>query len=498
MRCLTCNYPLWNLPERVCPECGTAFKPTDFEFVPSACQFCCRHCMQPYYGTTWRGHLEPIEFACVRCQARVHMDDTIVLPTAGVSEDRTLQGCNPWLDPHRGLFNKFFSSIGYAMTKPVMMARGTPVTASLGRAAVFAMLINALAYAVCFGPQLLVMLLGPGGGGGAGLGPAGSLMGFILVSSIVGMWLWGLFAHVILKLTGRTSGSVRHTYLALYYSAGANTLSAIPCMGFMFGWIWWMISASIMLKETQRVSGLRASAAAIVPPMLVVGGLVAFWIYIIGAMVAVAGRAAGGGGPGFTVPGPSPAASVVMSPGGQSNAAQVRDAIIARASANMGQFPAHPAELVAYQLIEPSLVLSGASRSTDETAKVGGQSLRDLDLLPPGDRLEAFQRAIESETRDSEAAARRLGDLVLPSLGSLTVEQVRQHKLWVVIVAEDPQPALVLPNVVAFWAIQVDGSAVLIGPADAERLLALQNAARARADLPPLPDPRELEHWKPQ
>lgn len=495
MRCLTCNYPLWNLPERVCPECGTAFKPTDFEFVPSACQFCCRQCMQPYYGTTWRGHLEPIEFACVRCQAHVHMDDTIVLPTAGVSEDRTLQGLNPWIDPNRGAFGKFFSAIGYAMSKPVMMARGTPITASLGRAAVFAMLVNTLAYSICFGPQLLLMLLGPGGGGG-GLSNAGAMMGFILISSILGMWVWGLFAHVILKCTGRTAGTLRHTYLALYYAAGANTLSAIPCMGFLCGWVWWMISASIMLKEIQRVGGGRATAAAIVPPLLVVAGLVAFWIYIIAAAVAVAGRTAGGGGgfpggPTFTPP-----TSIVMADG-RSNAVQVRDVLIARTEANMDRFPQHPAELIAYQLIEPSLVIGGASRSTDTTAKIGGQSLRDLDLLPPGDRLEGFQRAIAVEARDGDAPARRLGDLVLPSLGTLTIDQAREHKLWVLIIAEDPGPALVLPNVIAYWAIRVDGEPVLIGPAEAPRALHLQNAARAEAGLPAIPDPRELEHWKP-
>jgi len=449
--------------------------------------------MQPYYGTTWRGHLEPIEFTCVRCQQHVHMDDTVVLPTAGIHEDRTLQGLNPWLDPQRGQFNRFFSAIGYAMTKPVMMARGTPVNASLGRAAVFAMLINGSAYTICFGPQLLIVLLG---GGAGGVGTMGAMMGFILVSSIVGMWLWGLLAHVILKLTGRTSGSMRHTYLALYYSAGANTLSAIPCMGFMFGWIWWMISAAMMLKETQRVSGLRASAAALVPPMLVVGGLVAIWIYFIGAMVVVAGRTAGTG-PGFTVPGPNTGNAVVMSADARANAAQVRDAIVARASAIMGRFPAHPAELVAFHLIEPSLVLGGGvSRSTDETAKVGGQSLRDLELLPPGERLEAFQRAIAAERRDGDAPARRLGDLVLPLMGTATIDQARELRLWVLIIAEDPEPALVLPNVVAFWAIHVDGDAILVGPADAAGQLALQNAARAQANLPALPDPRELEHWK--
>lgn len=31
MRCKTCNYRLWNLAGRTCPECGTGFRPSGFE-----------------------------------------------------------------------------------------------------------------------------------------------------------------------------------------------------------------------------------------------------------------------------------------------------------------------------------------------------------------------------------------------------------------------------------------------------------------------------------
>ena len=33
MRCKTCDYPLWNLTTRVCPECGTPFLPSQFDIT---------------------------------------------------------------------------------------------------------------------------------------------------------------------------------------------------------------------------------------------------------------------------------------------------------------------------------------------------------------------------------------------------------------------------------------------------------------------------------
>lgn len=486
-----CNYPLWNLPERICPECGTGFKPSDFEFVPSAAQFCCRGCMQPYYGTTWQGHLSPMEFACVRCGRHVHMDDTVVLPTAGIDEDRTLQGMNPWLDVRRGFFGRFFSAIGYAMTKPTVMARGTPMNASLGIAAAFAMVVNIGAYSICFGPQIAMMSAGPGGGLGGGL----TILGFCVVASIVGMWAWGLLAHVILKLTGRTAGTIRHTYLAIYYAAGANTMSALVCVGFMFGWVWWLVSATLMLKEMQRISGLRAAAAALVPPLGVLGGLMGLWVWIIAAAISSsATRTAtwrSSGGPG----------GAIVQPMGVDAAAgmatTVRDAIVASATANAGTFPTHPGVLIAYRQIPISSVAGGRlSRSSDETALLGGRTLRSLDLLQPGERLEAFQRAIASE-RQTDAAWRRMGDLVMPSLEGVTLEQARAAGLWVMVVAPDPDRMLVAPAVPSFWVIGVDGTPTEVMPIGVNAMLAEQNAARAGVGLPALEDPRLVRHWQP-
>ena len=71
MRCKQCDYRLWNLTARRCPECGTPFLPSEFEFVPNSVQFCCPHCGQAYYGTDAKGHLVPPAFTCGRCGAAI-------------------------------------------------------------------------------------------------------------------------------------------------------------------------------------------------------------------------------------------------------------------------------------------------------------------------------------------------------------------------------------------------------------------------------------------
>ena len=80
MQCKSCEYPLWNLKARQCPECGTPFTPSEFEFVINSVRYCCPHCNQAYYGTSEKGHLVPSEFDCVTCGRHLTMDEMVLLP----------------------------------------------------------------------------------------------------------------------------------------------------------------------------------------------------------------------------------------------------------------------------------------------------------------------------------------------------------------------------------------------------------------------------------
>jgi len=128
MRCKKCDYRLWNLPSRRCPECGTPFRPSEFEFVPNSVRFCCPHCSQAYFGTSPKGHLIPsTAFTCVACGRPVHMDDMVLQPAEGFSEEQTVPRHVPWLERDRhGFWRAWFRTIGMAMVAPGQLMQSLP------------------------------------------------------------------------------------------------------------------------------------------------------------------------------------------------------------------------------------------------------------------------------------------------------------------------------------------------------------------------------------
>ena len=118
MRCKNCDYALWNLKARQCPECGTPFRPSDYQFVPNSVRFCCPQCNQAYYGTRSNGHLEPAQFDCVSCGAPVHLDSMVLLPAEGVTEERTQADRMPWLEREKRPIKAWFATVGQALITP--------------------------------------------------------------------------------------------------------------------------------------------------------------------------------------------------------------------------------------------------------------------------------------------------------------------------------------------------------------------------------------------
>ena len=101
MRCKGCDYPLWDIAARACPECGLPFRPSDYEFAINSVRFCCPHCHQSYYGTGQKGLLVPSRFHCVSCARLVDLDEMVVLPREGVPESVSIPDRMPWLERHR-------------------------------------------------------------------------------------------------------------------------------------------------------------------------------------------------------------------------------------------------------------------------------------------------------------------------------------------------------------------------------------------------------------
>lgn len=487
MRCKTCEYRLWNLPARRCPECGTPFKPSDYEFTINSVQFCCPHCGQPYYGTGERGHLVPVEFDCVGCGRHIHMDEMVLLPTEGVEENQTRIENAPWLErAARGRVRAWFSTVGMALIRPARLMEMLPEEGATGQAMLFGIITTLLVVPLALWPFfLLPLVFFVSGFGGLGLGEVAGLMLVAIVAAavvLVSMFVWALTIHGLLRITGETAGGLGRTYQAVFYGSGANVGSALPCMGIYVGWIWYVISTAIMVKSRQRVSGLRAAFATAAFPVSFLVAIIGFYVWFFLSVI-----------PGIPPAGPAagfPFAATM--PAGQMNRT-VLDAILIYAGDHDGAGPDHAAELVARGYLHASdLVLPGSQTKADqivigETTLVGLESMR---REPARKEARAASAKLPPNT-----VAHRLGDWVFTCHG-VTLNPPPDGRIWLVVQCLDPDAnAGAFSSDVIAWC--ADGTMVVLPDSELAAGLRDQNSLRRRLGLSRLPDPRQVTHGRP-
>ncbi|MHC4217570.1 MAG: hypothetical protein ACYSU7_03855 [Planctomycetota bacterium] len=495
MRCRTCDYPLWNLKTRQCPECGSAFRPGAYEFRPNAVRFCCPHCNQAYYGTDEKGHLQPAEFACVTCGQYLRLNDMVLLPAEGVTESQTRAAANRWLERQRaGWFKSWFSAIGQSLMSPGQLMRGTPVESSMGQAwwfltvTVVAVLILSFVPVLCMTAGLPMLLSATGappqGGPGPGLLVA-IMSGMTLVSFLIVIpmflgfvGLWGLITHGVLRLGGPGHETIRRTFQALCYSSGTYATAVIPCLGSYVGPIWWLVSAVLMVKTGHKVSGVRATFAVLTFPVAF------FLLFVVGyaALIVYA----------ITASAPPTGAGVPTSP--IQNTQVVLDAVLDHASDNDGRWPAHALALTETGYVtEWELLEKSTATNMNDVPVDGSIDLLDFVALPPADR-----RGLVEEVAGKLPAgvvAHRFGDFVFTYHGVDPVDA--PGGLWLVVMTPDPVvmqgPWLTGPVVVG----SADGTVQAIARHRLAEALARQNQLRADEGLPSLPDPTGITHDAP-
>ena len=480
MHCKACEYPLWGIRDRVCPECGEEFKPSDFEFRPGAVRFACPACGQDYYGTGAQGHLEPPEFACVSCGAPCAMDDMALAPAEGVAEDATslIDRKNPWEKRKGfGFFGAWLKTIVMALFAPRRLMQRTGRRASVGAALWFAVFTNMIFILASFSVIALIGLAVSGGG--SGLLIVGVIVGWMvsLALGILGaVVVWSLIAHALLRFTGGVSHGLGRTMQGISYASGANVLSAVPLLGFYLApiaWLWWGLSATLMLREGQRVSWWRAFAAGLGPPVVVVAGVVGFFIW---AMTTAFGPVFAGGG----------------MVGTQSETQMVTTALVASMRANGP--PGHALDLIADGSLAPmDLVLANTATIPNDGVVAG----TDLAALASASWQEQQQAA-----RDAAAAlpagvvAHRLGDFVFTYHG-VDVNDAAQSDVWVVIASPDPNVNPASTGSAMYWVGLASGAVMPIFHSEEGVMLSVQNSLRASLGVPEIPDPATVTHSAP-
>ncbi|MDX2148110.1 MAG: Yip1 family protein [Planctomycetota bacterium] len=504
-RCRQCDYPLWTVRGRQCPECGSAFKPSDFEFQPSSVRFSCPHCDQDYYGTSNSGHLIPAAFNCVRCQKPVEMDEMVLSPTEGLREEQTGFASNPWLDRlkperRRGLLGAWWKTVVMSMLHPGELMRATPVDAPRSQAIWFLIFTGIVYFLLGLGMLLLIPLVVAGFQGARGVassiaGAISAVSVFSLLGLVVATLLWAMASHAVLRLGGRTRGGPSWTLQAFAYSFGANLLNAIPVLNICIGWagsIWWVISAVFMVKEGQRVSGGRASLAVLTP--LVIAGIILGGAYF-GAIIFALQKS-----------------TTAM------NAARARAAMVQQEAAALTLVTAlkfeHattrtdpvylPKVMIPHKLSAESFVDPAQGPYSIDVQNVSGRQLAILSPTAatpgtptsgPGVEPEpALPRGVKriwlsSPPLPPNCVAYRVGDVVFTYSG-FGDRWVRPEavQLWALIFEQGSGGVVVAT---------VNTTVTSIPAADFAQALVDQNALRQSLGLPPLPDPSTVKDDQP-
>lgn len=279
MHCRTCDYPLWNLTTRTCPECGAEFRPTDFAFVPNSVRYCCPQCRLAYYGTASNGHLVPDQFTCAGCGQAITMNECVLLPAEGVAEEQTKPEVYPWFDARRRWrIGSWFTMMGRCMFTPSQVGRTVPRSAPMGF--LFGLLVSSTTAFVFLMSAMIPLMLGlmvSSGGLSLLIGLIAVLLfGLLqLVQFAVLLSLWIVFAHLFLCATGRVSEGIARTGQGICYTAPILLPVAVPCLGLYLIVIllpWWTISAGAAIAGAHGVAVWRGIIASVLA-MVITGAL---------------------------------------------------------------------------------------------------------------------------------------------------------------------------------------------------------------------------------
>ena len=488
MRCLQCDYSLWNLKARQCPECGTPVTPSAYEFVPNSVRFCCPHCEQPYYGTGARGLLEPDAFDCVQCGRHITLDEMVLSPAEGVADHQTRVGSNPWLErDRRGRFKAWWATIGQAMVSPNRLARGTPVASSLVQAWWFTIVTSAVMVGLSMVPTMCIalglpLLVPQGQAGAPSLGLFAAMMaagaffgvvsGFIFLTVSAGMW--ALLTHLLLRMSGSGHGPLRVTMQSILYSSGPIVLTAIPCVGNV-ALVWWIVSAVLMVKESHGIGGARATFAVLAGPVIALVLFIAFYAVIL--VTVFSGMKA-----------------TAVPPQLLPQSTQTVLAVLVRyAAANGDRGPAHALQLVLDPGLREQDFIDPFTATIPLDVPVGATTLADLAFNGPDARPAAIEQAAAALPDD--VVAHRVGDFVFTYHGALL--DGRAPRLWLVVLWPDPG-SLQVPGFQGSVAVgRADGTVSMIRPEQFVARLKQQNQLRAAQGLPPIPYPPTVTHQSP-
>jgi hypothetical protein len=411
------------------------------------------------------------------------MDQTVLRPAEGVEERQTQLEVMPWLERARlGRVKAWFMMIGRAMTAPHRLMRALPRESALGQAwwyaAVTWVLILLSGFTLPIGFIGLITLIA---GDPNGIVPMGIGAGFAVggaATAMMAIAVWGASIHGLLRITGGCKLPLSRTLETMCYSTGAAAIIGIPCVGpypcFMIATVWWIISAILMIGARQEVHGGRATFAVLALPTLLAVLLFSGYFSLLIILI------------------PRTVGSTMVATTSGSEATPLLESVIGYAGDHGGRGPAHAIELSSDSgfMVSSFVLLSSDTLPTD--VPVGDVRLDEFMEMSVRDRKAQIEHAIGD--LPERVIAHRLGDYVFTYHGIDLSDA--DPGLWILVGSPDPAAGagsepLMVPIGLA------DGTVQTIEADGLAEALATQNDLRAKAGLPPLPDPDTVLHDAP-
>ena len=266
----------------------------------------------------------------------------------------------------------------------------------------------------CGLPILFGSLFGSTGGvpGKVILGVLLYLASFIVIIFAI-LAIWSLVTHLVLKLLNGDNEPIRRTAQAICFSSGAGVFLAIPCFGiYGIGWLWWIVSAILMVKEGQRTGGGKATAAVLAGPVVAVVILVSGYSLLMYRMVT---RVA-------SFPTTMPAAVYAET-------TSMSKALRSYAAIHGGRGPAHAVELATRNYLPYSNYCLANEQTQLSDVPVGDTTLEKLSQLTPGEVAAAVSKAVAALPPGT--VAYRFGDFVFTYPGINL--NAANPKLWMFV-----------------------------------------------------------------
>lgn len=221
---------------------------------------------------------------CPACSARVRDPDTwYAQGEFDEAPGLPVDSYCPWEDADLPLLNRFTQTVTGILFRPQEFFSRLPAC-GFGRALLFALVICLIVQSVQFaGSRMLSSAAGFHSGGPFMFSwyAAGSLVSIVLTLIFLGLFVlvYGIISHGVASLFG-ASASPETSIRVIAYCQVVSLFNLIPIIGVFIAFIWFLVAASIGLRETQRISLGGAILSVFAPSLMCFGGVLIFFLLV--------------------------------------------------------------------------------------------------------------------------------------------------------------------------------------------------------------------------